>query len=739
MTNRSLSFIILAFILSVHPFMSRAQTNIQDARTNYSEGQQVTVEGTVTNDSTLGPVRYIQDSSAGIAIYGPSTVAPAAQIGDSIRVTGKLKVYNGLLEIDPVSSFSVLDSNRQLPNPKSITPAQLGESTEGELVKLNNVSFAAGGDTFSNSEYSFTANGEQGAIYLRQGHPLIGDFIPISSVDLRGISSQFTFSQPPNDGYQVLPIDKNDIITQSSFLFTSRVRQQNITPTSFELTWGTELQASSNIEYGLTPSLELGHQGMNNSTKNHVFQLTGLSPATFYYVRVYSVRNGDTLRSSTGLYSTASQSSGEIKAYFNQPVATKYATTTDATYLKDTFNDTIAAYIDRAQTSVDLSIYNTADATIVDAINAAEARGVQVRFIAGGSTANTGLSNLNSGVKLLKRPAGSSGIMHNKFVLIDAGSTKSSHVITGSTNFTRGNLFDDPNNMVILQDKAIAQAYELEFEEMWGADGANPNANKAKFGSSKSDNTPHRFQVGDDLVKLYFSPSDRVTERIKDAIATVDQEMQFATLSFTRDDLGQAIIDKNNTFGIDVKGIIENTGDQGTEYEKLDTNLVDVQSHQNKPNIMHHKYAIIDQGAVNSNPKVVTGSHNWSNAAEFNNDENTLIIHDDTLANHFYQEFMARFTGESDTATGVAEPQVKQQLSVYPNPASEHLRIQWQRPVKRDSRLRLLSVDGAVMRNATVDRGQSQTVLDVTELPSGIYFLSCQKESSTVYRKVVVE
>ncbi|PSR05559.1 MAG: hypothetical protein BRD50_00590 [Bacteroidetes bacterium SW_11_45_7] len=722
----------------VSPIFSIAQNNVQDARDNYNTGQQVTVSGIVTNDSSIGPVRYIQDSSAGIAVYGPSTVAPVADRGDSIRVTGTLKDYNGLLEIDPVSSFSVLDSNFQLPSANVITPSQVGENTEGELVKLNNVLFSAGGDTFSNSEYTFTANGEQGEIFIRQGHPLIGNFIPLSEVNLRGISSQFTFNQPATDGYQVLPRDSSDIVAQAPFLFREPVRQQNITTTSFELTWETELKASSNVEYGLTPSLELGHQGMNNSTNNHTYQLTGLSPATFYYVRVYSVNNGDTLRSSVGLYTTASQSSGSVRAYFNHQVNRNYSTTTDAEYVGNTFNDTIAAYIDSAENSVDLAIYNTNDATIVDAVNAAEARGVQVRYIANGSSANIGLSNLNNGVPLLERPSGS-GIMHNKFVLIDPESTNNSYVLTGSTNFTQQNLFDDPNNMVILQDRAIAKAYQMEFEEMWGSNGNSPNQNQAKFGSDKLANTPTRFRVGDDLVELYFSPADRVTKQIDEAISSVDQELQFAVLSFTRDDLGQSIINKNNAFGIDVKGMIENTNDQGSEYQRLDTNNVDVQSHLSKPNIMHHKYAIIDQGSPNEDPLLVTGSHNWSNAAEFNNDENTLIIHDDTLTNHYYQEFMARFTGETDTATGIVKNNTKEEVRVYPNPASRQFRIDLGEALSQERRLKLYSMEGRLIRQISIGEQNRHRTIDVQHLEAGMYFLSLEKGPTSFHKKIVVE
>jgi phosphatidylserine/phosphatidylglycerophosphate/cardiolipin synthase-like enzyme len=51
------------------------------------------------------------------------------------------------------------------------------------------------------------------------------------------------------------------------------------------------------------------------------------------------------------------------------------------------------------------------------------------------------------------------------------------------------------------------------------------------------------------------------------------------------------------------------------------------------PRLMHHKLIIID-GKV-----VVTGSYNFSYNAEQNNDENTLIIHNQELAGEYLAEF----------------------------------------------------------------------------------------------------
>lgn len=48
---------------------------------------------------------------------------------------------------------------------------------------------------------------------------------------------------------------------------------------------------------------------------------------------------------------------------------------------------------------------------------------------------------------------------------------------------------------------------------------------------------------------------------------------------------------------------------------------------------LHHKFALID------NQTVISGSHNWSKAANTNNDETLIIIKNSLVSQHFAQEF----------------------------------------------------------------------------------------------------
>ena len=128
---------------------------------------------------------------------------------------------NGLFEMQPVNSNSINSSGNSI-TPQLITPIQIGEATESELIQIDNLIFNNGGSIFTgNTSFDFTANGETGKIYLKTGHQLENTLIPMGPVTLIGISSQHTYSTPPVGDYQVLPRDSNDIIQSGNIVFTS--------------------------------------------------------------------------------------------------------------------------------------------------------------------------------------------------------------------------------------------------------------------------------------------------------------------------------------------------------------------------------------------------------------------------------------------------------------------------------------------------------------------------------------
>lgn len=687
-------------------------------------GSVVTVSGIVTNGDELGIIRYVEDGSAAIAVYpGSGSVSFAPLRGDSITVSGPLKDYNGLLEIDPVQSVIVHSSGNALPVPQSINISQIGESLEGELVEFIGVSMPAGGGTFSSSTYTFTdGSGNTGTLYLRSGHPLVGTLIPLGPFNLIGIMSQFSFTG--TGGYQLLPRDANDLVFSSSILFASGVEQSNISTSGFNLQWTTSTNGSTNVRYGATPNLELGDINSGGNTNSHSISLSGLTAGSIYYVQAYSENGSDTAWSNLGVYATESNSTGYKAVYFNAPVDNSVAQNVNAIELDGYFNDTIKAYIDKAQNTLEVAVYNANNSMIMTAINDAHTRGVQVRYIAEGGNANLGLSDLNSAIPVLQKPDALPGIMHNKFVVVDAQSVNNSYVISGSTNWTPNNLFDDPNNLVIIQDQSLAKTFQLEFDEMWGGNGAQPNMNNVKWGADKLDNTPHQFVIDGDRVECYFSPTDGVTSQIANLVENAGSEAQFAVLTFTRDDIAQALIDMNNEFGKFAQGIIENINDQGGEYQNLLNSGVLVKSHAGTGNQLHHKYLIVDRMSASS-AAVLTGSHNWSTSAETVNDENTLIIYNQDFADMFFQEFSARYNEIIGLEESEALP-----VKVFPMPFNESWSVEFTAPAAGKGSVVLYDLNGRIVfKQNTQWTGSLETQTFQHSLRSGTYIMELRGDS----------
>lgn len=713
-------------LLLTSPF-AWSQTPIAQARLQ-PLGTSVTISGIVTNGNELGIIRYMQDNSAGMALY--DLTLPALDRGDSITVTGVLDDFNGLLELNPVTSVVIHSSGNPLPAVQFIPASMLNETVESELLQINNSVFAQGGNTFSaNTTYLVTSNGTNFLIYVRTGSPLVGTLIPYGAIGLRGLGSQFT------TGYQLLPRDTGDFFPNPAIAILTDITQSAINHGGFTLSWETDSVGTTEAYYGLTPALELGHlNGLSNST-NHSLALTGLTPSTFYYVKVFSVDGADTAFSDLGYYSTQSFSSGAIKVYFNSSVDTSVSWGINAIQLQEALDDTLIAYINRAQHSLDLTIYdfnNTGISSISNAINDAWNRGVKVRFISDGSlqATNTGVNDLLPVIPKIFSPTTSfHTIMHNKFVVIDADDVDGAIVWTGATNWTEPQVNHDPNNVIIFQDQALAKAYTLEFEEMWGDTGMSPNPNFARFGQFKLDNTPHHFNLNGKQVDLYFSPSDNTNNRLIDCIRSADETAYFASMVVTRQDLADALNDRVNA-GVLSFGLTNSAVNSfawplmlpvfpgGHLLENQDTSI-----------IMHHKYLIVDQGTPGSDPSVWTGSHNWSNNANNRNDENSVWVHDQSIANIFYQEFYARFIENGGLVLKVpAEEKASHDLLVYPNPGSGELTLHY--TGDDDVLVSMYASDGRLVDHMPL---QNKTLrYNTSRLASGIYIIRAQTSAGQV-------
>ncbi len=307
----------------------------------------------------------------------------------------------------------------------------------------------------------------------------------------------------------------------------------------------------------------------------------------------------------------------------------------DATGPTETIGPTDAALqalLDGATTSIDAAIYDFSRANLRDALVNAHNRGVRVRVMGDDEAYQVSSyqplyqSLAAAGIPVLYDMRGAGSLEHNKFAVID-GTT----VWTGSLNWSNTAATYNAENAIAIISLHLAQAYTTEFQEMFDPrTGCN--------GVCKRDNTTHAFDLGGTPVASYFSPTDNVEQAILNELGAATESVYFAMFFLTSVPIGDVLVSKAAA-GVTVRGIFDAVG--ATNAYSQDEKLcaaglpIKVETFGGK---VHDKFAIID--VHGPDPRVITGSYNWTSAGAESNDENTLIIHDAATAQAYYQEYL---------------------------------------------------------------------------------------------------
>ncbi|MCA9929706.1 MAG: hypothetical protein KC419_14565 [Anaerolineales bacterium] len=276
-----------------------------------------------------------------------------------------------------------------------------------------------------------------------------------------------------------------------------------------------------------------------------------------------------------------------------------------------------------AELRVDVAVFDLDAEPIVDALIELEERGVQVRVVT--DTDNADLSSINrlrrNGISVVEDKR--TGLMHNKFAVIDGRFTW-----VGSMNFTTNGAYCNNNNLVLFESPRLAANYTAEMDEMY---------DNNSFGPDSLVNTPNeQLTIQGVQIENYFGPEKEIAPIIARAVARAQEAILFMAFSFTDERIGEAILGRADA-GVAVQGVFETTGAESDfSYYPImrDAGIpnLEVRLDQN-PFIMHHKVIIVDWETV------IFGSFNFSESANSRNDENIIIIHDPTFANFFVEEF----------------------------------------------------------------------------------------------------
>jgi phosphatidylserine/phosphatidylglycerophosphate/cardiolipin synthase-like enzyme len=744
-------------------------------------GQHVLVKGVVTTHQELGvPLVYFQVPSAGLCAYD-AAFGNGVTRGDSVIVSGLVTNYSGLIELQPIDSFRVLSQNITTPAPVKITPTQArnGEIWESRLIRIDSITMVKTTGGVQATTWSTSSSGTNYWIYsgtdscqirIYTSSNIAGTTIPSYPFSVVALMSQYTTAVPYNTGYQIIPRDLNDIIISSGGpTIAAMPVESNITQTGITLTYSTLSAGNTNVKYFVSDSIGqplVFNDSVYNEAQvtTHTANLINLKPGKIYYALVSSTNTNGT-STIVKYFSTVSRtgSTGKTEVYFNFPIDQSVALPNNIASGSVDFKTRLIQRIDSAQYSIDLAIYSFDDiTTIKQALINAMIRGVRIRIVYDSRNVQPLMQDLiNAGIIVQQRPS-DSYIMHNKFFVFDGRDTSIASVPRkwlwgGSANITTAQFYTDAQNVILIQDESLCNAYTREFEEMWGSHNNVNNSANAKFGNQKSNNTPHIFNINGKRIENYFSPSDDVQAKIVTLLDQTHKSINFCILDFTSVTIANKMKTKYSYPTRMVRGVFDrgqyNSGDSmiynemkgisaSTSYNWNPAAKVFL---ENFTGMLHDKYMIIDADSLASNPVVETGSYNFTNSAQSNNDENILIIYDSLVANQYYQDFAKRLSDAGGTLDinriGNEVPALYSLEQNYPNPFNPKTNIKYSIPENSFVTLKIYDLLGREIKtlvNQNQISGKYSITFDMSGFASGLYLYKMQAGNFSDTRKMIL-
>ena len=87
---------------------------------------------------------------------------------------------------------------------------------------------------------------------------------------------------------------------------------------------------------------------------------------------------------------------------------------------------------------------------------------------------------------------------------------------------------------------------------------------------------------------------------------------------------------------------------------------------------------------------------------------------------------------------GMVEVLEGPEVRVYPNPAREVLTFRWEEVIGEGTNLQMFSVDGSRTKMMRMGKGQREAVLDVDDLPNGIYFYQISSDRNLLHQGKII-
>jgi len=317
----------------------------------------------------------------------------------------------------------------------------------------------------------------------------------------------------------------------------------------------------------------------------------------------------------------------------------------------------LLGFIERAvddQWALDIAIYEYQLQAIVDAVNAAFARGVQVRVLyhARPDDEDTTINEASLAAlpSATKRGRVTHNIFHNKFMVLSrvgvSGEQQPEAVLCGSTNFTANGVYRQANVVHVLDDESVAASYLQTFEQIW----VQPD----DLGATRDWVTEHNPMNPQQPLFAGFSPrtGGADLQEFVRIIGAAKKDVLFVTAFSLPDAVLNALLGQPHDdilrYGLQntASRITGFHADRSAEFAAtalLNTGLegwLRENMKGQKGNLLVHTKAVVTDFTSDS-PTIISGSHNLSASASNGNDENYLIIRGDTdLADRYGLELL---------------------------------------------------------------------------------------------------
>lgn len=382
-----------------------------------------------------------------------------------------------------------------------------------------------------------------------------------------------------------------------------------------------------------------------------------------------------------------------VKVYFNQNLASSYEDPYRHFIRKgDNLEQQIIDAINQANSTVDIAVMEFRLPKVAEALTVAHKRGVKVRVLIDNKYNKTfdkytqeEMTRMNrhdkqayeelkrypadalamlhsSGIEIKDDTSNNakkgSGLMHHKFVIVDGKTTiiSSANLTTSDMHGDFGNLDSrgNPNNMVIVPNNPeLAKTFTDEFNYMW----------QGVFKSYKPQRYPVTIPVGVGIITVNFSPAskkDDITRTSNGMIASyleqAKKSVHIAVFVYSDQKISDTLGSVHDQGVEDIKVLIDPDFFRQSYSKAYDAmgvcppvgkkrSLITVKPWKHPITTVGFPIGLMGDRAVHSkmaildDTLVITGSHNWSNAGNYLNDETLIAIQNPIVAAHYEQEF----------------------------------------------------------------------------------------------------